>query len=436
MADYAVLVSVSRYYDPQIRDLPHSEHSIKRLSDILVSKGKFKKTNILVLAEDDNGCDPLMMPFKYSVISSLLNVYRKWRIQKDDFLLFYFVGHGYGSVKGDQILMMDTCFQYLQETALSTAALTKLIRPIPAHRKLLVFDACRNEVEGALGTQEGLGKTRIGEFITLYACMPGEQAYIPNEDKLPLLTSAFIDAVEDKNCLSIRDMYNSVCDHVLARSYEIAARQTPDLCAGGKELDRIGFLSRCPRIIPDLAAEAGFEAEIIGVNSALHHLYKEKYPHHAPSYTPFMNAAKKLKDWQQKLDQRTFRKLTFNFLDKGENADLYTVSYMLRWGSDAILFEPLIECLAGQKYRGTVVWQALDALEVMLRNERTIKRLSVDEQLKDNLVKALVRSAEEHSTRKGPAFAPSVVWGKILQICKRSEVPAEEIFSEQALGHL
>ncbi|MEA3546909.1 MAG: caspase family protein, partial [Thermodesulfobacteriota bacterium] len=414
MANYAILIGVSHYYDQQIKDLPHSVHSIKQLHDTLIEKGSFEPTNILVLTEKVNGLDPLTMPFKYTIISTLLNIYRRWPIEKDDFLLFYFMGHGYGSVKGDQILTMDTCFQYLRETALSTGALTKLIRPIRAQRKLLVFDSCRNEVEGTQGTQEGLGKKRIDEFITLYACMPGEQAYIPRKDKLPLLTSAFIKAVKDSRCLSIRDMYNFVCDSVQAKSYEIAVRQTPELAAGGKELDKVSFLSKILRTAADVNVKAGFENQIIEANQSLHYLYKEKYPRYAPSYTPFMNAARKLKDWRQKINQRVFRKVAFSLLEKGEDADIYTVSYMLRWGSDAILFKPLTECLASRKYRGTVVWQAMDALEVILRNEQTLKWLTVDEQLKESLVTSLRRSAEEHPTKKGTAFASSVVWGKIL----------------------
>ncbi|MCW0484578.1 caspase family protein [Gaoshiqia sediminis] len=436
MANYAVLVGVSNYYDPQIIDLPHAGFSIRRLSEVLVAKGEFELSKMLLIADDHEGNDYLKMPYKFPVISTLLDLAHKWPIQKDDFLLFYFIGHGYGSVKGDQILLKDTCFRYLEETALSVGVLTKLVRPIRAMRKLLAFDSCRNEVEGTLGTHESLGKSRIDEFITLYACKPGELAYIPYNDKLPLLTSAFIDAVEDKNCLSIGNMYNLVCDKVNARSSQIAAWQTPDLCAGGKELDSIGFLSRAPRNVPDVPEGSGFEQEIILTNQALHLLYKEKYPHHAPSYAPFMNAAKELKNWQQKLDRKTFRKVAFNLLGKGENADVYTVSYMVRWGSDATMFRPLIESLAAEKYRGTVVWQALDALEVILRNEQVAKWLTVDEELKAILIKALSRSAGEHPTRKGQPFAPSVVWGKILQICKRADVPFQSVFSPEALAQL
>ena len=436
MANYAILVGVSNYYDPHIKDLPHAGHSIQQLYHALESNGEFKPTNMLVITEENGTEDHLKKPYKFSVISTFLNLLKKWPIQKDDFLLFYFIGHGYGATKGDQILLKDTCFQYLTETALSVEALTRLIRPVPAMRKLLVFDSCRNEVGGTLGTQEGIGKSRIDEFITLYACMPGEQAFIPHSDKLPILTSAFIDVVEDKNCLSIRDMYNLVCDNVLSRSYKIAARQTPDLCAGAKDLDSIGFLSREPRQVTGVSAGSGFEGVVSNVNQSLQKLYKEKYPHFAPSYSPFMNAAGGLKEWQYQLDRKSFRRIAFNLLEKGEDADVYTVSYMLRWGSDDTMFRPLVECLAAQKYRGTVVWQALDALEVILRNEQVAKWLTVDEELKAILVKALSRSAEEHPTRKGQAFAPTVIWGKILQICKRADVPVEMVLPSEALEKL
>ena len=173
MENYAVIVGVSNYYDSQIKNLPHSVYTTENLLNVLIKKGNFKKSNIQVLKDDKKVNNPLLLPLKYSVISSILNIHNKMKIKQEDFFLFYFIGHGYGSLqKGDQILLKDTCFQFIQDTALSAAALTKLIDPIPAKRKLLVFDACRNEVEGALGTQEGLGKTKIDEFLTLYACMP------------------------------------------------------------------------------------------------------------------------------------------------------------------------------------------------------------------------------------------------------------------------
>ena len=436
MANYAVLVGVSEYYDTQIRSLPHARAAIRKLREALVTDGGFSASHIDVLITEKKKQDPLTRPFKYSIVSTLLNVYKKWKLKEDDFFLFYFIGHGYGSVKGDQMLTMDTCFQYIQDTALSTEVLTKLIFPIPPARKLIVFDACRNEVKGTLGVQEGIGKTRIEEFLTLYACQPGELAYIPRTGtRLPLLTQAFVQAVKDKECHSIREMYDLICDRVQAASYKIGARQTPDISTGGKNLEEIGFLARRPSR-PKRTVVAGFEEIVTRANEKLHYLYEEKYPRRAPSYAPFVRVASPLKFWREQLDQRAFRRIAFDLLEKGGNADLYTVCYMLRWGADNTLFQPLIEIMGHKKYRGTVTWQALDALEVMLRSEQMINRLWADALLKTELTKILEKAAKEHPTREGRPFLPGVVWGKILQICRRAGVPEKDVFAPSALKNL
>lgn len=436
MVNYAILIGVSNYFDhPNITNLDHSNEAIKRLKITLMEKAGFKSSNIKIFINQNKEQNPLTLPLKYSIISNLLKITIEWKnIQRDDFFLFYFIGHGYGSLeKGDQLLMMDSSFQFIKETALSAILLTQLIKQIPTNHKLIVFDCCRNEVKGVQGLQEGLGKDKIKEFMTLYACQPGELAWIPRKSKLPLLTQAFINAVNDENCLSIRDFNNKVIDDVYKKARKINVIQTPHLISEGQDLENIGFLSRKPQIKSVFTQTDKHVKNIKDINKKLKYLYEEKYPHYAPSFYPFINAAKGLMNWNQKLDRKTFRKLAFEFLEKGENADIYTVSYMLRWTSDEILFKPLIECLKSRKYRGTVTWQALDAIEVMLRDNKMIKLLSIDKELYKEMIDALKKTAIDHPTFKGPLFDTSVVWGKIRQICKRLELPEKDIFQDEVI---
>ena len=441
MTNYAVLVGVSNYYDePMITNLPHSAGAIKKLKDVLINHGDFNPDNIKIFIEQNKNQNSLTLPLKYSVISSLLKLSIEWNnIQKDDSFLFYFIGHGYGSNdKGDQLLMMDTCFQFIKETALSATILTQLIRRIPARQKLIVFDCCRNEVKGAQSIQEGLGKDKIKEFLTLYACQPGELAWIPKQGKLPLLTHEFIETVKDENCLSFREMINKVIDGVYKSALKLNVIQTPLFSFEGEDLENIGFLSRKLRVKPT-SLSGDYVNTIQDIYRKLCYLYEKKYPHHAPSYNPFMNAAKGLNEWEQKLNKNTFRRLAYEFLERGENADVYVLSYMLRWGPDHNLFEPLVDCLSSKKYRGTAVWQALDALEVMLREDRMVEKVSADEHLKNNMATVLKKIGTDHpthSTYGGLPFGPSVVWGKMLQICKRLNFPIKDIFTEEALKKL
>jgi hypothetical protein len=170
----------------------------------------------------------------------------------------------------------------------------------------------------------------------------------------------------------------------------------------------------------------------------LHDLYEEMYPHHTPSWKPFMDATSKLTSWETMIDHRSFRRYAFELLESGENASLYMVSYMLSRGPDLVLFEPLIESLASRKYRGTVAWQVLSALETMLRQESMTGRLTADTKLPVAMISVMQKLAKEHPTREDyrSPFESTVVWGKILQICQRLQIPEREIFPEDALQRL
>ena len=84
MENYAVIVGVSHYYDSQIKNLPHSVHTAENLLNVLIKKGNFKKSNIQVLNDDKKVNNPLLLPLKYSVISSILNIHSKMQIKKGD----------------------------------------------------------------------------------------------------------------------------------------------------------------------------------------------------------------------------------------------------------------------------------------------------------------------------------------------------------------
>ena len=432
MENYAFLVGVNEYLDSNITDLPHSSYAIKQVADTLINFGGFKEANIKIFEHQATPSNLLESPLKYSIISSLKRLGGSWNIKEDDFFLFYFIGHGFGSKDGDEILTMDTFFDLLGETAISTAFLTQLIRENRACRKLIVFDSCRNEVEGRMGLYDGLGVNPVQEFITLYACRPREQAYIPHGEDLPLLTNGFIRAVKDPDCISIQDMFTRITDFVDDKAKDIGATQHPEIISIDRDMREISFLSR--KLI--IKTSKSFSEVLQDVNAKVNELYETVYPKQAKSYHPFMNAARPLLEWRQKINYNEFRALAFQMLDKGRNGDLYTISYMLRWVPDRILFEPLIDTVSRMKYRGTVSWQVLDAMHAIIGDREMVERINREQNLREKVISVLKKEADEHPTQKGPPFISSVVWGKIYQICKRLELNPVNIFSPESLKML
>ncbi|MBN1570883.1 MAG: caspase family protein [Acidobacteria bacterium] len=432
MENYAFLVGVSEYLDPNIANLNHSCHAITQLADSLLEHGGFKKANIKIFRKEAESMDLLEYPLKYSIVSSLKRLGGSWNIREDDFFLFYFIGHGFGSKDGDEILMMDTYFDLLEETAISIAFLTQLIRENRAGRKLMVFDSCRNEVDGRLGLCDGLGVKPVREFTTLYACRPREQAYIPRGEELPLLTNGFIRAVKDRDCISVQDMFTTITDFVDDKAKDINVTQHPEIVSIDRDIREIGFLSREITV----KTSRSFAEAVRSVNAKLNELYETVYPKRAESYQPFMNAASPLREWRQMIDYNEFRALAFEMLTRGKNGDLYTVSYLLRWIPDRVLFEPLVDAVSRTKYRGTVSWQVLDAIHAIIGDGEMTERIRREEKLRKKVITLLRKEAEEHPTRKGSLFISTVVWGKIYQICKRLELKPSDIFPQEALNRL
>ena len=429
MENYAFLVGVSDYLDSNITNLPHSSYAITQVADTLLKHGGFKESNIKIFIKQAEPANLLESPLKYSLVSSIRRLGATWNIKEEDFFLFYFIGHGFGSKDGDAILTMDTFFDLLDETSISTAFLTMLIRENRAHRKLIIFDSCRNEVEGRLSLYNGLGVKPVQEFITLYACRPREEAYIPRGEELPLLTNGFIRAVENPDCISIQDMFTQIIDFVDDKAKDIGATQHPEIMCIDRDMREIGFLSR--KLV--INTSKSFSEVVQDVNNKLNELYETKYPKQANSYQPFMNAAKPLREWRQTINDNEFRALAFKLLNRGKNGDVYTVSYMLRWVPDRVLLEPLLDTVSQMKYRGTVSWQVLDAVHTIIGDRDMRERITREENLRGKVISLLRKEAVEHPSKTKKPFISSVVWGKIYQICKRLELETADIFPQEAL---
>lgn len=443
MNSYALLAGAGDYYDSNIQSLDSIRGAVNKVAETLVASGGFLESNIKKLTTEPPASHQLQLATKYGIIQGLSTVDAEFDIKPDDFFLFYFIGHGHGSVEsGDHLWPIDTFLGYLDQTTLPVTLLTLLIRQVSAGNKLLVFDCCRNVVEGKMGEgAETFGHSKLLEddFVCLYSVQPGDFTFIPRGEELPVLTEAFIQAVRDKDCLSIRDLELLVRDAVQRKSgRHIGRRQTPEVLVKGREKGKIGFLARNP--MREAKTPEEFEVVIRETNQELHRLYTQVYRDRpAPSWHVYMDVARRLNNWETVITNRhSFRRIVYSLFERGESADLYTASYMLRRSPDPALFEPLVQELLRKKHRGTAVWQALTTLEELLRDKQVMDRLSTDPSIRDSLVAALKKQNDERPIPEelSSPFSSARMWGRIVDICRRAGIAFEEVFDERALAVL
>lgn len=443
MKSYALLAGAGDYYDGNIQTLVSIRSAVKKVAETLVASGGFLERNIKVLSTEPLASHHLQLATKYGIIQGLSTVDAEFDIKPDDFFLFYFIGHGHGSVEsGDHLWPIDTFLGYLDQTTIPVTLINLLIRKVSASNKLLVFDCCRNVVEGKMGEgSETFGHSKLLEddFVCLYSVQPGDFTFIPKGEELPVLTEAFIQAVRDKDCLSIRDLELLVRDAVQRKSgLHIGRRQTPEVLVKGREKGKIGFLARNP--MREAKTPKEFEAIIWDTNRELRRLYTEVYRDRpAPSWQVYMDVARRLNNWETVItNSYTFRRIVYSLFETGDSADLYTASYMLRRSPDPEFFEPLVQQLMRKKLRGTAIWQALTTLEELLRDKQVMDCLSTDLKIRDSLVAALRKQNDDRPIPEAltSPFSSARMWGRIVDICRRAGIAFEEVFDERALDVL
>jgi hypothetical protein len=151
-------------------------------------------------------------------------------------LWFFFSGHGVRHDERDYLLPIDANPQYIDDTGITIDFVTRRLSRSGAGNVVLILDACRNVSEGGKGG-DALGeeaKERVRErgLISIFSCRPEEQSW--EEDVLGqgIFTFAFLKALAEGNCATVRQINSYLKQEVpaLARRYGKLA-QTPWMVA-------------------------------------------------------------------------------------------------------------------------------------------------------------------------------------------------------------
>ena len=143
---FAILIGISDYsHVGGAANLRYASGDAKRLASILVANGQIPANHIYMLADHlgkDQNAFHCKHPTRANILEACKYVFEK--AEPEDFVLFYFAGHGLEIESRPYLLTGDTKMDLVRETALDVVPLETLLAPSKAQFNLKIFDACRS----------------------------------------------------------------------------------------------------------------------------------------------------------------------------------------------------------------------------------------------------------------------------------------------------
>ncbi len=153
---WAVLVGIDKYSDPGISILNGAGNDAKSLAKTLKTSLGFPEDQILVYTggSGTGGSDKAYLPTTGRIVKGLKYVAKK--AGKKDLFVFAFSGHGISKSNKSYLLTYNSEPGAFEQTAMNISQLNELIDKISCQKKLLIFDACRNDPEKGRGDKDNL----------------------------------------------------------------------------------------------------------------------------------------------------------------------------------------------------------------------------------------------------------------------------------------
>ena len=180
---WAFLVGVEKYKDPDIRPLKYTVDDIVGLREALFILG-FQPQNVKILADPDqlrNSMDlsrdqsELLAPTK-SNIETQLDRFLAQDINEDDLVLFAFSGHGMNDDRGEASYLLPSNGTADTETQIKLEKVLKQVAATKAKYRVVMIDACRSN---QLLRRKLDFKTEIApeDVWLLSSCAQGQKSY-------------------------------------------------------------------------------------------------------------------------------------------------------------------------------------------------------------------------------------------------------------------
>jgi len=217
-----LLVGINNYEDPLISRLNFSVRDIEEFYKILVDPeiGRCDENNVKVLSDERDE-----KPTRNNIISKLKSICRS--ANPEDYVLFYFSGHGYEKDGKSYLLCSDTYFNAVEETALSTEFVRKTLESSLARVKIIILDACHSGVIKGVKNSGKMTEQLFKAFFpppegfaVLSSCKLGEYSYEWPEKEHSVFSYYLLEGLRGKadkdedGIISLTELYRYTSENV------------------------------------------------------------------------------------------------------------------------------------------------------------------------------------------------------------------------------
>jgi len=147
---------------------------------------------------------PELKPTRSNILQKLVTL--QGLVTGGDTFYFYFSGHGIAAGGENYIILSDSILSLPQDSAISFSRLYELISGIDCKKKVIILDACRNQVEPGKGENDRVfvqAKYAYAEgTVTLYSTAPGERSYEDEQAGHGVFTNYIIAGLRGKGDLN------------------------------------------------------------------------------------------------------------------------------------------------------------------------------------------------------------------------------------------
>ncbi|WP_406698892.1 caspase family protein [Singulisphaera sp. Ch08] len=162
---HALLIGVETYWDNELLpDIAYAEADISAMRKALVRLG-YREENITRLVGEEA---------TKAAIEEHVRILVETRLEADDTLLFFFVGHGLAVKRANFLLCWDTRYQDLRGTGIDLSSLIREFRRSPGTHIQLYLDCTRGEFANAPRMSEATLEKAIGD-AEHWACFTASQ---------------------------------------------------------------------------------------------------------------------------------------------------------------------------------------------------------------------------------------------------------------------
>ena len=236
----ALLVGINKYQDSKLSNLKFSVNDVSSIYSIFTdpNRGGFTPDNCLLMT--DKKRKENLKPIRSNLMSSIRSLSQT--AKPDDYILFFFSGHGIEENEKSYLLPSDARINVLRDTALSIDWIKATLKASKANAKVLILDSCH---AGAMKGKAESGRMTKGlhdslfpateGFAVLSSCKLHEVSYEMPEKKHGVFSYFLIEGLQgdadfdSDGHIMISDASRYTAEKTLDWSFKEGVQQTPNL---------------------------------------------------------------------------------------------------------------------------------------------------------------------------------------------------------------